>query len=449
MTNEEFNDLIGIRESYEMPERLMEILTGESVCEFYEKMLTLNIDLSKDVLRDYFQEEHGDRGKLKQDYTPDCVCKLVRRLSGDDKDVLDVCAGTGALSIACGAGGYHRAEEVSTRALPVLLLNFGIRGYRGEVALRDVLTGEAEQIYEMQPCGEFSRPVLKPEGAPRKWKRIVSNPPYSLKFPGVDKAADDLRFSYGLTPSGFSDYLFVQDALSRIDDDGTLVEVLPHGVLFRGKREEQIRKALIEENLIDAIIGLPENLFMNTGIPVLIMILKKNRSRDDVLMVDASKEFEKHGKVNVMTPEQIDRVANAVRLRMDVDKLSHVATLEEIRGNGYNLNIPRYVDTFEPEPVPDLLETLAELKAINMEIDKTERELIAMAAQLVGTTPEAQEIVDRANEFYKEYLNEKNHRSNIAAAGNDRESQEREALPRKGDADRIVRNQRSGQISFF
>lgn len=449
MTNEEFNNFIGIKESYEMPEKLMEILTGENVIDFYEKLLKLDLDLSKDVLRDYFQAEHGDRGKLKQDYTPDCVCELVRRLSGDGKDVLDVCAGTGALSIACSSGGFHRAEEVSTRALPVLLLNFGIRGYRGEVALRDVLTGKTESIYEMQACEKFTRPVLKPEGTPRKWKRIVSNPPYSLKFTDVDKAADDPRFSYGLTPSGFSDYLFVQDALSRLDDDGTLVEILPHGVLFRGKREETIRKKLIDANLIDAIIGLPDNLFLNTGIPVLLMILKKNRSRYDVLMVDASKEFEKHGKVNVMTSEQIDRVCSAVNIRRDIDKLSHMTTLEEIRGNGYNLNIPRYVDTFEPEPVPDLLDTLAELKAINVEIDKTERELITMAAQLVGTTPEAQEIVDKANEFYKEYLNEKNHRSNIATAGNDRESQEREVLPRKGDADRIIRNQGSGQISFF
>lgn len=449
MTNEDFNHLIGIKESYEMPERLTEILTGENVIDFYEKLLKLNIDLSKDVLRDYFQAEHGDRGKLKQDYTPDCVCELVRRLSGDAEDTLDICAGTGALTIACSTGGFHRAEEVSARALPVLLLNFGIRGYRGEVALRDVLTGEAEQVWEMQQCGKFTKPVLKPEGAQRKWKRIVSNPPYSLKFPDVDKAADDPRFSYGLTPAGFSDYLFVQDALSRLDDDGTLVEILPHGVLFRGKREETIRKNLIDANLIDTIVGLPDNLFMNTGIPVLLMILKKNRSRDDVLIVDASKEFEKHGKVNIMTPEQINRVCSAVSIRRDINKLSHVATLEEIRENGYNLNIPRYVDTFEPEPVPDLLDTLAELKAINMEIDKTERELIAMAEQLVGTTPEAQEIVDKANDFYKRYLNGKNQRNNADAGGNDRESQEREALPRKGDADRIVGNQRSGQISFF
>lgn len=449
MTNEEFNNILGIKESYEMPEKLMEILTGENVIDFYEKLLNLDLDLKKDVLRDYFQAEHGDRGKLKQDYTPDCVCELVRRLSGDGKDVLDVCAGTGALSIACSSGGFHRAEEVSTRALPVLLLNFGIRGYRGEVALRDVLTGKTESSYEMQPCGEFTRPVLKPEGAPRKWKRIVSNPPYSLKFTDVDKAADDQRFSYGLTPSGFSDYLFVQDALTRLEDGGTLVEVLPHGVLFRGKKEEAIRKNLIAANLIDTIVGLPDNLFMNTGIPVLLMILKKNRDREDVLMVDASREFIKCGKTNIMTEEQVDRVASVVNLRMDVDKLSHVATREEIQENGYNLNIPRYVDTFEPEPVPDLLETLAELKAINMEIDKTESELIAMATQLVGTTPEAQEIVGRANEFYKEYLNEKHKRSNIAAGGDNRESQEREALPRKGDADRIIGDQRSDQISFF
>ena len=280
------------------------------------------------------------------------------------------------------------------------------------------------------------------------WKRIVSNPPYSLKFSDVDKAADDPRFSYGLTPSGFSDYLFVQDALSRLDDDGTLVEVLPHGVLFRGKREEQIRKALIEENLIDAIIGLPENLFMNTGIPVLIMILKKNRSRDDVLMVDASKEFEKHGKVNVMTSEQIDRVCSAVNIRRDIDKLSHVTTLEEIRENGYNLNIPRYVDTFEPEPVPDLLDTLAQLKAINMKIDQTERRLIAMATQLVGTTPESQELLDKSNKYYEEYLYEKSERNNASAGRDDRTSEKRKDLSGRRNADRAERDKRGGQISF-
>ena len=448
MQNKEFNSLIGIRESYQMPERLMEILTSKRVEDLYKKVRGLIPDLSHDVLRDYFQAEHGDRDKMKQDYTPDCVCELVRRLSEGREDVLDICAGTGALSIACGAGGYHRAEEVSTRALPILLLNFGIRGYRGEVALRDVLTGKTESIYEMQPCGEFTRPVLKTGSVPRMWKRIVSNPPYSLKFSDVDKAADDPRFSYGLTPSGFSDYLFVQDALSRLDDDGTLVEVLPHGVLFRGKREEQIRKALIEENLIDAIIGLPENLFMNTGIPVLIMILKKNRSRDDVLMVDASKEFEKHGKVNVMTSEQIDRVCSAVNIRRDIDKLSHVTTLEEIRENGYNPNIPRYVDTFEPEPVPDLLDTLAQLKAINMKIDQTERRLIAMATQLVGTTPESQELLDKSNKYYEEYLYEKSERNNASAGRDDRTSEKRKDLSGRRNADRAERDKRGGQISF-
>lgn len=331
MTNEEFNHLIGIKESYEMPEKLMEILTGENVIDFYEKLLNLDLDLSKDVLRDYFQAEHGDRGKLKQDYTPDCVCELVRRLSGDDEDTLDICAGTGALTIACGRSGEHRCEEVSERAIPVLLCNLGIRGMRGTVSVRDILTGQTKREYKMIPAGRFTRPELTEETHTRKWKRIVSNPPYSLKFQDVDKSADDPRFSYGLTPSGFSDYLFIQDAISRLDEDGTLVEILTHGVLFRGKREATIRKKLIDANLIDAIIGLPDNLFMNTGIPVLLMILKKGRNRDDILMVDASKECVKEGKVNIMTPEQINRVCSAVNIRRNIDKLSHVTTIERAK----------------------------------------------------------------------------------------------------------------------
>lgn len=448
MQAEEFNKLLGIHESYQMPERLIEILTSDDAENFYKEARGLLPDLEHDVLRDYFQAEHGDRDKMKQDYTPDCVCELVRRLSGNAEDVLDICAGTGALSIACGSGGYHRAEEVSMRAIPILLLNFGIRGYRGEVALRDVLTGETEKVYEMQPCGEFTRPVLRQENAPRKWKRIVSNPPYSLKWKEADKAANDPRFPFGITPPQYSDYLFVQDALSRLDDGGTLVEVLPHGVLFRGKKEEAIRKNLLDANLIDAIIGLPDNLFMNTGIPVLLMILKKGRKRDDVMMIDASKEFEKNGKVNIMTPEQIDRVCSVVSLRADVDKLAHVATLQEIQKNGYSLNIPRYVDTFEPEPVPDLLDTLAELKAINMEIDRTERNLISMATQLIGTTPEAQEIIDKANKYFEEYLNEKSERDHAATSSDNRKSEKRKDLSGRRNADRAVGNEGCRQLSF-
>lgn len=417
MTNDDFNKLLGITESYKMPGRLMEILTGDNVAQFYDAFLELNSDLSHDVLRDYFQEEHGDRGKLKQDYTPDSLCELVKHLAGEKGDTLDVCAGTGALTISCDNGEAHRCEEVSERALPVLLLNMGIRGMKGTAALKDVLTGKAVREYEMMPEGRYTRPRLVTGGAssPKRWKRIVSNPPYSLKFPEVDKAAEDPRFKYGLTPSNFSDYLFVQDALSRLTEDGTLIEILPHGVLFRGKREEAIRKRLIEENLIDTVIGLPDNLFMNTGIPVLIMILKRNRCRSDSLMVDASKGFEKSGNVNVMTPEHITRIVCAVKLRADVDRFSHVATIEEIRENRYNLNIPRYVDTFEPEPVPDLIDTLTEIAVINRQIRETEKELIEMASQLTGTTELSKKLVERSNKMYEEYLNE--HIKNCTAPG--------------------------------
>lgn len=449
MISEEFNRFLGIKESYQMPERLMEIITGDHVGEFFEEFKKTQPDLSHDVLRDYFQMEHGDRDKMKQDYTPDCVCELVRRLSGDGEDVLDVCAGTGALSIACRTEGYHRAEEVSTRALPVLLLNFGIRGMRGEVVLRDVLTGKTERIYEMEPCGDFTRPVLKQESDPRKWKRIVSNPPYSLKFKGIDKAADDPRFSFGLTPGGLSDYLFVQDGLSRLDAGGTLVEILPHGVLFRGKREEKIRKSLIENNLIDAVIGLPDNLFMNTGIPVLLMVLKKNRNCSNVLMVDASKESVKSGRVNVMTPEQIDQVCSVVKLRRDVDKLSHVATLEEIRNNGYNLNIPRYVDTFEPEPVPDLMEALTDLNVINRQIEDAEREFIEIALQLTGTDDAGRKLVEASNRIYMERMHERSQKRAASGSGNDRASEERQNIPGRGNDDRTVSDEGSRQISFF
>lgn len=449
MKNEDFNKLIGIKESYQMPEKLMEILMGENVIDFYDEFLKLSPDLSRDCLRDYFQEEQGDRKKLKQDYTPDCVCDLIGKLSSESKCTLDACSGTGALTIASGTSGWHECEEISERALPVLILNLGIRGIRGAVSKKDVIKNETEKAFEMVPAGKYTRPVLLSEKpAPRKFDKIVSNPPYSLKYKDVDNASDDSRFCYGITPKGYSDFLFVQDALSRLSDDGELFEILPHGVLFRGNREGKIREKLIEANVIDAIIGLPDNLFLNTSIPVLLMILKKGERTSDVLFVDGSKLFKKDGSVNKMTAEHIDEITSAVKLRKSIDKLSYVATIEEIRENGYNLNIPRYVDTFEPEPIPDLIEELNSLVELEREIGEVERNFIEMAAQLVGKDEENQKILNKQNEIFRGYLDGKSEKSKVAGGSPIFESEKGTDLSGRRDTDRTIRNERESQLSF-
>jgi type I restriction enzyme M protein len=170
---------------------------------------------------------------------------------------------------------------------------------------------------------------------------------------------DEPRFGqYGkLAPSSKADYAFVTHMLHHLDDSGTMALVLPHGALFRGAAEGHIRKHIIEEcNWLDAVIGLPANIFYGTSIPTCIMVFKKNRSYDDaVLFIDASNEFEKQKNQNYLKAEHIDKIVQTYRDREALDKYSYNATLDEIRENDYNLNIPRYVDTFEEEEPVDLL----------------------------------------------------------------------------------------------
>lgn len=161
--------------------------------------------------------------------------------------------------------------------------------------------------------------------------------------------------------------------------------VLPHGILFRGAAEGTIRKAIIDKNYLDAVIGLPSNLFYSTGIPTVILVFRKDRKTNDVLFIDASQHFEKDKKQNRLREEDIDLILETYKNRQDVDKLAHVATLEEIKDNDYNLNIPRYVDTFEEEEPIDLDDVNRQLAEVNEEIARLEKELETMLAELVPT----------------------------------------------------------------
>lgn len=176
---------------------------------------------------------------------------------------------------------------------------------------------------------------------------VVSNPPYSQAWNPADKETDPRYAGYGLAPKGKADYAFLLHDLYHIKPDGIMTIVLPHGVLFRGGEEGEIRKNLIEKNKIDAIIGLPANIFYGTGIPTIIMVLKQKRTNTDVLIVDASKGFIKEGKNNKLRASDLKRIVDVVTRRESVDKFSKVVSRDEIRENDYNLNIPRYVDSSE------------------------------------------------------------------------------------------------------
>ena len=219
-----------------------------------------------------------------------------------------------------------------------------------------------------------------PQHKEKRFEAVVANPPFSAKWSNNPIHLSDDRFSqYGkLAPASKADFAFVQHMLYQLDDNGTMAVVLPHGVLFRGAAEGHIRKYLIaEQNWLDAVIGLPANIFYGTSIPTCLLVFKKCRENpDDILFIDASAHFEKAKNQNNLRTEDIDKIVATYRQRLVEDKYSYRALMEEIAENDYNLNIPRYVDTFEEEEPVDLAAVSAELKKLEAgmgEIDQVIR----------------------------------------------------------------------------
>ena len=225
-----------------------------------------------------------------------------------------------------------------------------------------------------------------PQHIDERFEAIVANPPFSTKWSANSLFMSDERFSqYGkLAPSSKADYAFVQHMIHHLADNGTMAIVLPHGVLFRGAAEGHIRKHLIEDrNYLDAVIGLPANIFYGTSIPTCILVFKKCRTKsENVLFIDASAHFEKVKNQNVLRQEHIDKIVATYEQRETEDKYSYVAAMDEIIENEYNLNIPRYVDTFEEEEPVDLKAVQAEMKEIDAELAKVEEELIVYLKEL-------------------------------------------------------------------
>ena len=210
-----------------------------------------------------------------------------------------------------------------------------------------------------------------------KFDVVVANPPFSLDKWGAEEAKNDFykRFERGIPPKSKGDYAFVLHMIASLNENGRMGVVLPHGVLFRGASEGKIRKKLIEENLLDAVIALPPNLFFGTGIPATILIFKKSRKNSDILFIDASREFEKDKNQNRLRREDIEKIVTTYKNRSEIEKYSHKATIEEIKENDYNLNIPRYVDTFEEEEPIDIEATKRNIEEIEKELVEVKKEM--------------------------------------------------------------------------
>ena len=239
-----------------------------------------------------------------------------------------------------------------------------------------ILRGVPYQNFEIQNGDTLAHDPF--EG--KEYRVQVANPPYSANVQHPDLMADDPRFNfYGkLVPKSKADFAFVQHMIYHMDDDGRIAVLLPHGVLFRGGAEEVIRKHIIEkQNVLDAVIGLPANLFYGTGIPVAILVFRKNRNgnADNILFIDASKDYESGKKQNALRQQDIDKIVETYQKREDVEKYAHVASMDEIIENGYNLNIPRYVDTSEEVPEIDLSAVTKSIKSIDAEIASVSDEL--------------------------------------------------------------------------
>ena len=377
------NKILNIKESYELPERLMELLMGGNASDLFEKFLKLESDLSFDWFTDYFQEEHSNRNNMMQDFTPKEVARLLPMLEGNYNSVADICCGTGGLTIAAWNHNKHATfycEELSTRAFPLLLFNLAIRNINAIAVNKDVLENKVYAAYKIN-----NMKITKLDSVPNieKVDFIVTNPPYSVKWK-YDEKQNDIRFrGYGYPPTQFADYGFVLHGLSLLKKEGKMCAILPHGVLFRGSKEEIIRRKLIDNNRIISVIGLPQKLFKNTGIPTCVCVYGNNDS-GNVLFIDAQKECIKGTKQNQLSTENLEKISETYKNRTEHDKYSHIADKAELEENGYNLNIPRYVDTFEPEELPDLSDIVQELAELEVEIYQSQKDLIRQMKRLTS-----------------------------------------------------------------
>jgi len=230
-----------------------------------------------------------------------------------------------------------------------------------------------------------------PQHIDQRFEAIVANPPFSANWSANQLFMSDDRFSqYGkLAPKSKADYAFVQHMVHHLAENGSMAIVLPHGALFRGGAEEHIRKYLIhEKNFLDTVIGLPANIFYGTSIPTCILVFKKCReSPDDILFIDASEHYEKVKTQNILTQENIDKIISTFRERKTEDKYSYLASISEVEENNYNLNIPRYVDTFEEEEQIDIDTVATEIKTLDIDLEENEMLIASFCKELNIKTP--------------------------------------------------------------
>ncbi|MDQ2098442.1 MAG: type I restriction-modification system subunit M [Tychonema bourrellyi B0820] len=330
-------------------------------------------DSESDVLGDAYeyligQFASGAGKKAGEFYTPQQVSKVLAKIVTTGKrrllSVYDPTCGSGSLLLRV-AREVDKVEDYYGQEMNRTTYNLA--------RMNMILHGVHYRNFDLRQEDTLE----KPQHEGMRFEAVVANPPFSAHWSANKLFESDDRFSqYGrLAPSSKADFAFVQHMLHHLDDNGTMAVVLPHGVLFRGAAEGQIRKYLIDErNWLDAVIGLPANIFYGTSIPTCVLVFKKCREHpEDILFIDASANFEKAKNQNFLRDEDVDKIVATYRDRLQEDKYSYCAPLSEIAENDFNLNIPRYVDTFEEEEEIDLGAIAAELRSMDRAMEENDR----------------------------------------------------------------------------
>ena len=346
----------------------------------FSKIRLRNADLEKpDILGDayeyliaQFASSAGKKGG--EFYTPKEVVELLI-------DILDPAEGMRICDPACGSGGmliqsvYHLKDKKQN---PKNISLYGQEINVGTWAICKMnLLLHGLQNAQIKRCDTLRDPQLLVKGKLMQFDIVIANPPFSLKNWGYEQAQNDSyrRFRFGIPPKGYADYTFVQHMIATINPTGKVGVVLPHGALFRGGAEGRIRKGIIEEDFLEAVIGLPPKLFYGTGIPACLFIVNKDKPKQrkgKVFFLYGANDYLEGKKQNKLRRQDIDKIVDAFREYKTVQKYCHPVTLDEIRENEYNLNITRYIDTTEEEEKIDIQKAINELNELKKEYGKVE-----------------------------------------------------------------------------
>jgi type I restriction enzyme M protein len=368
--NIDFNSEANLGQTQQRNERLKNVLN-----DFHDERLDLRPSRINglDVIGNAYEYligrfAAGAGKKAGEFYTPPEVSELLAKLLDPQpgERICDPACGSGSLLIKCvnevGSDDYAvYAQEVNGSTWALCMMNMFLHSIN--VTQQNIKWGDT-----------LKNPMLLESGGLMRFNVVVANPPFSLDKWGADNADNDTyeRFWRGVPPKSKGDYAFIthmiETTFTQLDHDGRAGVIVPHGVLFRGSSEGRIRKQMIDENLLDAVIGLPANLFYGTGIPAAILIFKRNRPDDKVLFIDASRDFAEDSNQNKLRPTDLDKILDTYRTREFVDKYAYVADRDEIAENDYNLNIPRYVDTFEEEKPIDIAEVQRKIDSLEYQL---------------------------------------------------------------------------------